>query len=248
MGPTRPEPDAVRFRADRGGGRAARGAPGTTPPGGWRRLLRPALGLALGLLAPVLLYYVLRGFGVSVYVALVVTALVSALPSAVQLVRRRRVNRIASYFCAMSVAALLISLLPGSTEFLLAKGAVLTGVTGVLFLLSLRAEHPIVFVLTRPLLEGRMNWPADWERLHGRSSRFRRMWRVATIMWGTGLILDAAGRVFMAFAFDPDTVPALSSALYVVVIIALNVATNGYYIACGVFRRGSRLYELDRGP
>ncbi len=112
----------------------------TTAGGRLRTLLRPALSLATALLLPVLLYYLLRAAGANVYFALLVTSAVSAAPSAVQLIRRKRVNRIASYFAAMSEAALLISLLPGSAEFLLAKGAVLTAVTGVLFLLSLRAE------------------------------------------------------------------------------------------------------------
>lgn len=223
---------------------------GTHAPGADRRQklqrgLRSALTLLCSLGLPVLLYYVLRGFGVSVYTALLITAALSAVPSIYQLVRRRTVGTIALYFSAMSIAALAISMLPGSAEFLLARGAVLTGATAVLFAVSLRARRPVVFWLTRPILEGRWNWPAHWDGLYEESSRFRRMWQVATLMWAAGLMGDAVGRVVMAFTLPPDIVPALATVLYVVTLVVLNVATNVYYIASGVFNRGSRLYLRD---
>lgn len=71
------------------------------------------------------------------------------------------------------------------------------------------------------------------------------MWSVATAMWGIGLILDAAARVLMAFTLPPDSVPGLGTVLYVATVVILNVVTNSYYVACGVFRRGSGLYEMD---
>lgn len=90
-----------------------------------------------------------------------------------------------------------------------------------------------------------MNWPAVWDGLYEASGRFRRMWAAATIVWAVGLLLDAAGRVIMAFTLPPDMVPALASGLYIVTIIVMNIVTNVYYIASGVFNRGSRLYDHD---
>lgn len=216
-----------------------------TAGGRGRRRIRAAAGVLVSLAFPVVFYYVLRGTGVSVYAALLVTGLLSAVPSVFQLVRGKTVGKLALYFSFMSIGALLISLVPGDERFLLAKGAVLTAATAGVFLVSLRARRPVVFSLTRPLLEGRWNWPSGWDGLFEDSSRFRRMWRVSTVMWSCGLLADAAGRVFMAFTFPPDTVPALASGLYVVTLVVLNVGVNLYYISCGVFNRGSRLYERD---
>lgn len=216
----------------------------TAAPAGWRRV-RSAAAFVVSLAVPVALYYVLRGAGVEVYAALLVTGVLSAAPSVYQLARGRLVGRIPLYFSFMSIAALLISLVPGDERFLLAKGAVLTAATAGVFVLSLRARRPVVFALTRPLLEGRWNWPAAWDFLYEESSRFRRMWRTSTLMWAAGLLADAAGRVWMAFTFPPDVVPALATGLYVATIVVLNVAVNVYYIACGVFNRGSRLYDRD---
>lgn len=211
----------------------------------WRSKSRAAAGFVVSLAVPVLVYYALRAAGVGVYAALLVTGLLSAVPSIYQLVRRKTVGKIALYFSFMSIGALLISLVPGDERFLLAKGSVLTAATAGVFMVSLRSRRPIVFSLTRPLLEGRLNWPSGWDALFDRSSRFRRMWRVSTVMWSCGLLADAAGRVVMAFTFPPDVVPALATALYVVTLVVLNVGVNLYYITCGVFNPRSRLYEHD---
>lgn len=210
-----------------------------------QRWIPAVAGFLIALAVPVLLYYVLRGAGVGVYGSLLVTGLISAVPSIYQLMRGRKVGRVALYFSFISIGALLISLVPGDERFLLAKGAVLTAATAGVFLVSLWSRRPVVFALTRPLLEGRWNWPSEWDELYEESSRFRRMWRVSTVIWALGLLADAVGRVAMAFAFPPDTVPALATALYVVTLVVLNVGVNVYYIACGVFNRGSRLYERD---
>ncbi|WP_417219504.1 VC0807 family protein [Arthrobacter sp.] len=216
-----------------------------TPGRARRNRVRATAGFLVSLALPVLLYYVLRAAGVGVYAALLVTGVLSAVPSAYQLVRGRTVGRIALYFSFMSIGALLVSLVPGDERFLLAKGAVLTAATAGVFLVSLRSRRPLVFSLTRPLLEGRWNWPSDWDRIFEESRRFRRMWRVTTVMWAAGLLGDAAGRVVMAFTLSPDVVPALATVLYVVTLVVLNVGVNVYYIACGVFNRRSKLYERD---
>jgi hypothetical protein len=206
------------------------------------RLARSALTFASAVVVPLAVYYMLRGFGVDVYAALLVIAAVGAVPPIVALILRRSMGRITMYFSLMSIGALLLSLLPGSEEFLLAKGAVLTAATATWFVLSLRATHPLVYVLTKPLLEGRWTWPAGWDRHWERSGRFRRMWRVATLMWAAGLYFDAGARVVMAFTLPPDVVPGLATLLYVLTTVALNVITNVYYIASGIFRPDSRLY------
>ncbi|MGW6174237.1 VC0807 family protein [Arthrobacter sp. NPDC055138] len=206
------------------------------------RLARSALAFAAAVVVPLAVYYLLRGIGVDVYAALLVIAAVGAVPPIVALVRRRSMGRITMYFSLMSIGALLLSLLPGSEEFLLAKGAVLTAATATWFLVSLRATRPLVYVLTKPLLEGRWTWPSGWDRHWERSGRFRRMWRVATLMWAAGLYFDAVARVVMAFTLPADVVPGLATLLYVLTVVALNLVTTLYYIASGIFRPGSRLY------
>lgn len=73
-----------------------------------------------------------------------------------------------------------------AARFLLAKEGWLTAVTGLWFLGSLRARRPLAYQFSRPLLEGRLGWPADWDTIWRRAPRFRRMWRAATTSLSSG--------------------------------------------------------------
>src|SRR5665811_765994 len=80
-----------------------------------------------------------------------------------------------------------------------ARGALLTGVTGLWFIASLWGRRPLAYLFSQPLLEGRFRWPRDWDGLWDRSPRFRRMWRNSSLLWGIGTLIDAALRVVMAY-------------------------------------------------
>jgi len=208
--------------------------------------------IAIGLLLPLVVYYALRELGVDIYLALLVSTLVSALPSAVELLRRRHLNPLSAYLTAMVLGSVVVSLVAGSTQFLLAKEAVLTGVTGVWFLVSAIGHHdaagrPLAYLFSRPLLEGRFRWPAHWDDLWAGSPRWRRMWRVSSALFGIGTLLDAVLRVVFAYTLPPDVVPATATAMFAVTSVLLILVTNVYYVSCGVFNHRSELYRVA-GP
>ena len=214
------------------------------------RRAAPAVGrIGVGLLVPSALYYLLRAFGASIYLALVVSTVLSTLPSLWALVRRRQVDALSTYVTAMTVGGLVVTLVPGSTRFLLARESVMTGVTGVWFLTSLRAARPLAYRFTKPLMEGRFRWPDRWDELWPRSPRFRRMWRTSSILFGGGTLLDAALRVVFAYTLPPDVVPALGLVLTVVTLLGVNVVVGFHYARSGVYDPGSPLRRgLDDEP
>ncbi|HEY4314172.1 MAG TPA: VC0807 family protein [Actinomycetes bacterium] len=201
-------------------------------------LVRAGVGLAV----PVVIYYGLRYAGASVYLAVLGSTVVSVVPSAVTLLRERRLDHLSTYAMAMMLGALVLSLVSGSPRFLLAKGALLTGATGVWFLVSARGPRPLAYTFIKPLLEGRLGWPDGWDAAWAASPRFQRMWRVSSVLWGIGTLADAALRVVMAWSLPPDRVPLLANLLYGVTTAALIVITNIWYIACGAWNRRSALW------
>jgi intracellular septation protein A len=204
---------------------------------------RLVLRVVINLGAPLAAYYVLRWAGVGIYLSLLTSTLLSAAPGAVTFARERRMDGLSAYMTAMLVGSVVIALLSGSTRFLLAKEAILTGVTGIWFIASIAARRPLVFLFTRPLLEGRFRWPSTWDTLWDRYPRFRRMWRVSSLAWGIGLFADAVLRVVMAYTLPPDTVPALGTALYAATTVVLILGTNIYYFTCRVGNPYSKLYQ-----
>lgn len=119
----------------------------------------------------------------------------------------------------------------------------LTAVTGVWFIASVRADRPLVYLFTRPLLQGRLRWPRDWDSVWQQAPGFRRMWRVSSVIWGVGLIVDASVRVLMAWTLPSDEVPGLATAFYAVMLVVLNLITHTYYTLCGVHHPGAPLYR-----
>ena len=225
-------------------------APETAPPTARPRAAMVIVGrVVTGLLLPLAVYYGLRAADVTVYLSLLASALVSAVPALVGLARHGRVNSLSMYFTVMVVGSVAVSLVAGSTELLLAKEAVLTGVTGVWFLVSVRAggptSRPLTYSFSKPLLEGRLRWPDNFEQLWATSSRWRRMWRVSSVVFGIGTLADAVLRVVFAYTLPTDVVPALATALYAATSVLLIVLTNVYYLVCGVQNRQSALFERD---
>jgi hypothetical protein len=161
----------------------------------------------------------------------------------VSLLRDRRLDGMATYMLVMMLGSVGVSLLYGGTRFLLAKGALLTGVTGVWFIASVWGALPLAYLFSRPVAEGRFGWPDSWEDLWAASPRFRRMWRVSSVMFGIGTLLDAALRVMMAYTLPPDAVPVLGTVLYAATSVVLIAVNNVYYFRCGLWDRSSALYE-----
>lgn len=233
-------------------------APAAAPnPAGRRPVHNSASATAFTVLAelvaPIALFYGLRWAGAGIYFAVVVGGVGPALSAFVKVVRHRRVDQLAVAVLITLALSAGVSTIGGSPQFLLAKDSVLTAAWGSWFLISLRTERPLTFRFSRPLLEGRRvfdprtkrrvastaeSWDSLWERLPG----FRRVWRVTTMIWGAALIFDAALRVAMAYTLPADLVPGLGGALWLVTFLALQVITNIYFIASGLW------VMLLRGP
>ncbi|KZM70024.1 hypothetical protein AWN90_05390 [Nocardia terpenica] len=49
--------------------------------------------------------------------------------------------------------------------------------------------------------------------------------RIATAIWGIGLVLDAVVRVVFAYTLPVDTVPLLNGLQYIVVIVVLEAGS-----------------------
>ena len=200
-----------------------------------------AIRVLAGLVLPVVLYYGLRASGVGIYLTLLISAVVPAVFSVYGFVKRGRIEGLALYMLSMLVLSTAISFIGGSPRFLLARDAWLTGVTGLWFLVSAWSNRPLTYLYTKPMLERRFG-PAGvpWDQLWESLPRFRRLWRVSSVLWAIGLLIDALLRVMMAYRLPIDTVPGLGTLLYLVTSAVLIVVTNVCYIVGGLYNPHSR--------
>jgi hypothetical protein len=103
--------------------------------------------------------------------------------------------------------------------------------------LSVCAKRPAAFLFSRPLLEGRRvfdhgkgKWVQStgesWDSIWARSSQFRQIWKVTTVIWGSAMLVDAAIRVIMAYTLPIGIVPGLGGVLWPVTFVVLQVVAN----------------------
>jgi hypothetical protein len=217
---------------------AATSAPAPAPPP-----TRPKRQLALLVLdvgAPIGLYYGLRAAGLSNLVALGAGAIVPAVGVIIQLVTRRRLDGVGGVVVVSVLATIVLSVITDSPRFLLARDGFLTALWGLWFLATLRAgrsRRPAAFALARPLMEGRRPFgTASWDDVWAREPAFQKIWRMSTVIWGVGLLIDAVLRVLMSYTLPVGTVPGLGGALWPVTFIAIQVVTNVYYHRAGLYR------------
>ncbi len=194
-------------------------------------------GLAFDIGAPVAVYYLLHGLGAGNIPALAAGAALPAVSAGYALAVKRRASGVALFVLATIAVSITVSAVARDPRFLLARDGLITGLWGLWFLASIGARRPAAFVFARPLLEGRKLFTAgDWDALWQAEPAFRRIWRVSTLMWGTGLLIDAAIRVVMSYTMPVTAVPALGGALWPVTFVLLQVISNVYYHFAGLNR------------
>jgi hypothetical protein len=198
---------------------------------------RTTTTLAYGLAAPIVSFYLLRALGIDPLVALLAGAASTLLGLLVRLVRKRPLGGLDAMFGILTLLSLGVSLLDGSPRFLLAKDGLLTAASGLWFLASLRySARPAGLLFGRPLMEPIMPTRRDWDEMWDNEPVFRRCWRVVTGVWSATLLLDAVVRVVTAYTLPIDVVPGLNGALWIALVLVLQIVTNVYFHLAGLFR------------
>lgn len=196
--------------------------------------------LLMDLVVPVAGYYLLRAAGVGQLLAMVLAVLPTAVFLLIQVRSGGKIDALGVFVLVLLVVGVAVSFITGSPRFLLAKSGWVTASIGAAFLITLLSARPLAFTLARAMLRRSPmatrlrteTWDERWESEPG----FRRPWRVATVLWGVAMIVDAAARVIMAYTLPIDAVPALGTALWAVTFVAVQAVQHLYFTRVGLWR------------
>lgn len=182
------------------------------------------LGLDVGV--PVALYYLLTGLGVGNTPALLAGGFVPFTRSVWSLVRKGTADYLAVMVAVLFLLSLVLVAFTGSTKVLLAKESFGTAMVGLWCLGSAWARRPMTFYTARPLLtQGRPLALQCWDRLGERSAAFRSIQRRLAILWGLGLLVDAAVRIGIVEHYSVHTAAGLVNVAAVAIVLALCLLT-----------------------
>ncbi|MDO0924404.1 VC0807 family protein [Streptomyces sp. TG1A-8] len=202
----------------------------SAPSSRWGFVVTVVCDIAL----PVGLYYLLRAAGASEIVALLLSGSAPALHALYSAVRHRRVDAVGVFTLALLLLSAGASLLTSDPRIALARNGLFTALAGVWLLVTLFMARPFTYLALRTLVQGR----ADLlERLWTSDAAFRRVWRALTVLWGVGLLCDAAVRLVMAYTLPVDTVPALDAGLYAVSWVVLQIITQVVLFRTGTLKK-----------
>lgn len=187
------------------------------------RVMLRALAWDVGV--PILAYYVLHLAGASDWFALLAATSAAGLLVVWGAVRDRSVNLFASVMLVVFGIGLALAVVTGDERFLLLKASITTGVIGAAFLVAAAWGRPLT-------LSAAQRWePARAAQVvaaYDADPRVRRMHLISSLVWGLGLLAEAAVRVPLIFLLPVSVMVGLSTAMLVVTIGGL-VAWNGWY-------------------
>ncbi|MEV6866052.1 VC0807 family protein [Streptosporangium subroseum] len=193
---------------------------------------------------PIGLYYGLRAMDVGYLPSLLISSLVPSASMVVTLVRERKLDSAGLFMTIVMLAGAGLSVISGSTRLLLAKDALLMVAVGGWFLVTARGSQPLALRFSRPLLEGRIGAREEpWDDLWARSPDFRRLWRVCTVAWGIGSLVDAVVRVVIVYTFPIDLAVGLGGVQYGIFTVLMLVIVNVYQMRAGLHNPRSALYR-----
>jgi hypothetical protein len=183
------------------------------------------INLGVNLIAPLALFYGLRAAGMDQWLALMLGGVPPTVHAVYTAIARRRLDGLALFTLSILLGSVATSFVIGSPRFLLAKDGWMTAVAGLWILVTLRGT-PFLQQFVQSLTTGDVHTRLTtcWRD----SPAYRHAMRVATSMWGVGLVLDAGIRVVLAYSLPVDQVPLISTLQYFVVYLGLEIGSRLY--------------------
>ena len=183
--------------------------------------------LVFDLGGPLLAYSLLRSAGMSAVAALVISGVLPALGIGISALADRRLDVIGIVVLAGLLAGTLLGLTSHNARLYLLEGSVPSAVFALGCLLSLRLRRPLIFRLAVELLgpdtrKGR-DVTAAW-----RYPGFRRAFRMITVAWGAGYLVEAAIRVAIVVTTSTGIALVCSKLIPYVFAVVLSAWTLVY--------------------
>jgi len=191
------------------------------------RLRQIATIVVFDLVGPLTLYAVLRSAGLNTLSSLLISGISPALGIGIGALVDRRLDVIGAVVLAGIAAGSVLGLISHNARLYLIEGSIPSTVFAVACLFSIRKGRPLIFRLALDLIgpdtpKGREVTGA-W-----RYPGFRRAFRIITVAWGTGYLIEAAARVAVAETASAGTALVFSKVVPYVFAVAMSLWTLGY--------------------
>jgi hypothetical protein len=187
-----------------------------------RLLLR---GLAWDVGLPLAAFYGLHLVGATDWVALLTASGAAAVRLAWGAVRDRRLNPFAVIMLVVFGIGLALALIGGDPRFLLLKDSVTTAAVGLTFLVTTLFGRPLTYLAMQSFNPGKARYLAQ---RYDENARIRHGYRRTSLVWGVGLLVEAAVRVPLIYLLPVSVMVAVSQAMMIAAFVLLISWTSWY--------------------
>ncbi|MBV8996019.1 MAG: hypothetical protein JO287_20480 [Pseudonocardiales bacterium] len=142
--------------------------------------------------------------------------------------RNRRLDGFAAFLMAVFAVGLALSFVTGDARFMLAKDSIGTAVAGLIFLGTCVVGRPMTFYAAQRVSATASEKRAWWNTMWETTPAFRRGFRLMSVVWGVGLLVEAAIRIPLIYVLPIDVMVGLSTVLQVAAL-TLIMTWNVWY-------------------
>ncbi|CAG8537910.1 14634_t:CDS:1, partial [Dentiscutata heterogama] len=183
-----------------------------TQPSKSRTMLRLLLMMFIDLFLPLLLYYILSKFLPTIW-ALALAGVPPAISVIVNLIIRKQVGVIGLLVVLAFIIGIILSVIQGDPRIFLLRESFVTGVFGLVFIITLIPVkigsfkmRPLLYYNSKNLEVGNLEGltedepiPDRYERYWRSYAGFRQTFIILTAVWGFGLLIEVPVRVFIIY-------------------------------------------------
>ncbi|MFJ9769652.1 VC0807 family protein [Kitasatospora sp. NPDC101157] len=198
------------------------------------------ISIAFNVVAPIMIYNQLRDHGYGESTAILLSGLGPVVDTVIYLAWHRRIDEFAVVSLAFVGLTLVVALVgPTDPKMLLAKDSFVSGLLGVLYLVSLAGPKPIMFYFGRKFATDGTPEMISWWNSMWQYEGFRKVQRNLTLVWGVAFVLEAVLRIVFVYTLSHGTVVTINNILPYVVIGGLVYWTMTYAKRAGARGRAA---------
>ncbi|HEY7305322.1 MAG TPA: VC0807 family protein [Bryobacteraceae bacterium] len=181
------------------------------------------LGYLLDIVAPIATYFALhRLLGLSDFWALIAGSFISVFTTAVNTIRRKRLDRVGVLVLLEIGASIALLFVTRDPRLLLVKPSFYTAIAGVYMIATSFRGRPLTYEGVKQVgTKGDPLRTAAFERAWEQSSPFRSSLRISAIGWGIAFIADAVIRAVIVYRFPLARAAWLSNLPHLAALILL---------------------------
>lgn len=167
------------------------------------------LSIVINGFLPLIVYKILMNYFPSL-TALIIATIIPCIGNVYEILKEKKIDVYAMFILFGFILGIVAVLLGGGEQFLLLRESFITGITGLVFLVSLLFKKPLIYYFAQRFSGSdkadKSVWEKRWEIPY-----FRYGMKLMTFVWGIGLVLEAVIKTILVYTLSVSTFLLVSS-------------------------------------